>query len=194
MKKKLTGFTPVKSSKAGIRKSKYLTGFTLIELLVVATIIAILAAVVLVNLNKAQAKSRDSQRKSDLTRIATAMDAYKVDVKKYVVTCTSTCTTAPVYGFVNADSTILSTLISGGYIASIPQDPTNDSTYKYEIKSNGQEYKLRVKSETIKPSGSGGDSATVAKNKAGDFYNSCTGCDQTFLQISTTSVALGWSS
>lgn len=51
-------------------------GFTLIELLVVVAIIGVLAALVIVNLNTAQRRSRDTRRKADLAQIRTALEMY----------------------------------------------------------------------------------------------------------------------
>jgi len=54
----------------------YKKGFTLIELLVVVAIIGLLATIVLVNLNSARIKARDTKRKSDLLAIQIALEMY----------------------------------------------------------------------------------------------------------------------
>lgn len=66
-----------------INKRKLFNGFTLIELLVVMAILGILATVALTSFASAQARSRDSKRKSDLKQIATALELYYSDYATY---------------------------------------------------------------------------------------------------------------
>jgi prepilin-type N-terminal cleavage/methylation domain-containing protein len=66
-----------------MQKLRKYAGFTLIELLVVIAIIGILAAVVLVSLNSARAKSRDARRLSDIHQLQTALELYYNDCGGY---------------------------------------------------------------------------------------------------------------
>ncbi len=58
-------------------------GFTLIELLIVVAIIAILAAIAVPNFLEAQTRSKVSRCKADMRTLATALEAYCVDWRKY---------------------------------------------------------------------------------------------------------------
>jgi general secretion pathway protein G len=58
-------------------------GFTLIELLIVVAIIGIIAAIAIPNLMNAVDKSKQKRTMSDLRSIASAVEAYAVDVAVY---------------------------------------------------------------------------------------------------------------
>lgn len=57
--------------------------FTLIELLVVIAIIGVLATVIILNIGKAGAKSRDAKRKDDISQIARALKMYHAEKGSY---------------------------------------------------------------------------------------------------------------
>ena len=87
----------------------------MIELLVVIAIIGILAAVVLVSLNSARAKSRDARRLADVRQIMTALELYFNDGNGY----------PPTLG--------TSVACSGTtYMSAVPANPTpGGATYTY---------------------------------------------------------------
>jgi prepilin-type N-terminal cleavage/methylation domain-containing protein len=61
------------------------SGFTLIELLIVVGIIGILASIVIVNLEQAKAKARDTERKANLNSISRALESHYSSNGTYVV-------------------------------------------------------------------------------------------------------------
>jgi len=153
--------------------------FTLIELLVVCIIIGILTSIVALNMRNVNKKTRESQRKSDLTKIAQALDSYKLDNKSYPDTTGTS--------FVDADSTSLSALIPN-YIAIIPVDPksTSAATVYYRYRADGGTmFKLLAKSETIIASD------PDLNKKAGEFKNPVTAQSKCF-QISSVPAAASW--
>lgn len=65
-------------------------GFTLIELLTVISIISVLTALLTVAFVSVSARSRDSQRKSNIKQIQAALELYKADNDAYPPTATIT--------------------------------------------------------------------------------------------------------
>jgi prepilin-type N-terminal cleavage/methylation domain-containing protein len=102
-------------------------GFTLVELLVVIAIIGILASVVLVSLNSARSKARDSRRVSDMNQIRLALEAFYDDNQDYPDALTD---------------------LDPNYIPQIPSDPQTGTPYgatNYDNCGTGdQDYTLQV--------------------------------------------------
>lgn len=95
------------------RAHNSLAGFTLIELLVVIAIIGILSSVVLASLNSARQKGRDARRISDIKQIQLALElSYDANGVYPAVLSTTT-------------------LVTPGYIASLPTDPVGATAYAY---------------------------------------------------------------
>ena len=99
------------------------SGFTLIELLVVIAIIGILATIVLVSLNTARQKARDTRRISDMRQVALALEMYYDDNSAYPGNTVSANEWAD-----------METALETGYITSVPADP-GSGTYQYYIDS-----------------------------------------------------------
>lgn len=108
-------------------------GFTLIELLVVIAIIGTLATIVLVSLNTARQKARDTRRVSDMRQVALGLEMYYDSNDAYPGDADA----------VDCDdwATMESALETGGQITSVPSDP-GANTYVYEDDATHQDYVL----------------------------------------------------
>lgn len=116
-------------------------GFTLIELLVVIAIIGILATIVLVSLNSARQKARDTRRIGDLRQIALAIEMYYDDNTSTGYPGGSEATGCDDW------ATMVTAIQGGGYMTAVPTDPINSGTNVYTYESNTTDYVLRAKLE-----------------------------------------------
>ncbi|MDR3546798.1 MAG: prepilin-type N-terminal cleavage/methylation domain-containing protein [Candidatus Pacebacteria bacterium] len=123
-------------------------GFTLIELLVVIAIIGLLSSVILAALNTARNKAYDSSRKSNLVEVQKALELYYNDNGVYPQangTYSNYASQCQVGGNA-AQNSVITGLVSGGYIAQLPTDPqmvtsTNTCCYEYSVDATGANYK-----------------------------------------------------
>ncbi len=100
--------------------------FTLIELLVVIAIIGLLATIVLVSLNTARGKARDTRRKADLHQIQLALEMYYDDNGNYPVRHAYTTNNDCGSNWCNLENDL------SAYIARLPRDPAGlQNTYRY---------------------------------------------------------------
>jgi prepilin-type N-terminal cleavage/methylation domain-containing protein len=100
-------------------------GFTLIELLTVISVIGLLSAVILVSLNSARTKARDSRRLADTSSILTALSLYYDDNGKFGCHSYSPHDSS-------TDPNFLHFLSTSGYVTSRIKDPVNNNNYNYE--------------------------------------------------------------
>ena len=108
----------------------------MIELLVVIASIAILVVLILVALGVARPKARDSQRKTDIRAIQTALELYSNDKQAYPQPTG------------NAGKTWDEALVEAKYLDSVPKDPSSSKVYGYAADSAGTNYVLCAQLES----------------------------------------------
>jgi general secretion pathway protein G len=119
--------------------------FTLVELLVVIAILGILATIGLTAFTSSQARGRDTQRKSDLKQMASALELYYSDHGAYpssltgsILGCPSTTNTACTWGtgeFTDTKTT---------YFRVLPKDPTGSGSYFYQVVTGSSNQKFQL--------------------------------------------------
>ena len=100
-------------------------GFTLVELLVVITIIAILATLLLLQLNVGKSKGRDIKRVTSVSQLRDAIEQYYDDNGAY--------------------PTVLSAANIGKYLSnstSVPIDPSTNAEYGYGLDATSTKYQV----------------------------------------------------
>jgi len=116
-------------------------GFTIIELLVVTSIIALISTVILSSLGVSKSKSRDSQRITELQSVQKALELNYISTGSYPQTDTIDTggSENSLDKKTSSMSSVLSPLVSGGSISSIPFPPPGlaDPSYYYRTVNNG---------------------------------------------------------
>ncbi len=132
-----------------MKKSK---GFTLMELLVVITVLAILLGMALSSLKGTRAAARDSQRKTELEQVRSALEIYRTDEGSYPTRNGKVTTSLSGLGSYLEDDVL--------------QDPLPSNFYYYYVYgSSGQTYTLCAHLET------GGSAVSACGSSCGGTCN-----------------------
>jgi prepilin-type N-terminal cleavage/methylation domain-containing protein len=135
------------------------SGFTLLEILLVVGIIAILAGIVIIAINpsKTLATVRNSERKSDLKQINSALTQYYMDNNEYPASLTSVSSLTEICdtGTATSGQSIICTNLVNlselvpKYLTAIPTDPsaTTTSHSGYKVIRTGKKIGLSASAE-----------------------------------------------
>lgn len=123
------------------------SGFTLIELLVVIAIIGLLSSIVLIGLNRARMKARDTKRIADITQIRKALEMYLLEYNAYPALQGEFELGCGTWDTANVDNDgngrfFIEPLETSGLIAKMPKDPIGTdtcygNTYRYYVYPGG---------------------------------------------------------
>ena len=122
--------------------NKQKLGFTLVELIVVITILAILGTIAFVSLQWYSKSARDSARISDMSRIKTSLELFKIEWWKYPDPSDATVIT---YNEVEAWTQWIfwqTTFRNVEKLDRIPRDPTTEELYIYSVTNTRKEFLL----------------------------------------------------
>ena len=174
----------------------------MVELLVVVGIIAILTAIITLNLLNSQKVARDTQRKSDIKMIQTALEAYRAQSGSFPKSCSTSglfnkfgqidiagddyimgCST--VTHPVTLNDGYLNQLVVKNYLQQTPHDPHPGVGGGYFYYTDTKDYKvISYLPETLD---AGGDQ-TACKSSAGEFVDSALNRACQDFQVSSNSV------
>ncbi|MBM3210272.1 prepilin-type N-terminal cleavage/methylation domain-containing protein [Candidatus Saccharibacteria bacterium] len=106
------------------------SGFTVVELVVVIAVIAILAAITIATFSNTQGDARDSRRVQDMATLQKALDTFilRSDTIPQRATGSSSWARSNEY----PTSYIQNLVGTTSNLRSLPVDPINDTTYRYE--------------------------------------------------------------
>lgn len=147
-------------------------GFTLIELLIVISILALLSAIGLTVYTNVLKNARDSQRKTDIGFIQSALEQYFADQFFYPQTLSIGS------AFTNCTGNITPCTVTKTYINSVPAEPISSrSQYSYQALPAGCDqtatkctsYCIYVSAENVSGSLPSGCSAPAASPTAYNF-------------------------
>lgn len=173
MVKKIKVFTPIhfflkvlrekfilssqKNAISSFSLKKIGAGFTLIELLVVISIIGLLASVVLVSINSARQKSRNSKRLADVNQLAKGLELFYNQAGGYPTGTGATGTgytaaAGAVFGSVILQSinTLGTYNMTPTFMTTVPVSPTpydgnctaSNNSYIYQVSATGNTYTI----------------------------------------------------
>lgn len=150
----------------GLKFLKNNRGFTLIELLVVITIIAILAGVIIANLQSARKKAVDATIRSDVKAMMQAVELFSVDINK--VDEISTNSIAQPVSPVTANK-VRDVLVAQGLLPKTPDHPDSAIDYTYKSCTSGGTLEYTIYGKLVSEKGAAGEDVYFyASNGASD--------------------------